>query len=106
MWQWLLEHHLWDALVAAFATWGVAGICGVIVRYMIIDNWNALMRTQDQIVDLLDTNTPGGLGDIIAAGPRDSAGAAGDGPPCEECRDDVDPEQAALDAARGDRPEA
>lgn len=94
VWHFLVGHHLYDALVS----WGVAAVCGVVLRFMVIDNWHSLMREQERIADLLDTTTPGGLGDLTGLGHRGSGDEASGGRACSVCQAPVEPEHSEHDA--------
>jgi hypothetical protein len=61
MWGWLVAQGLIKDLIAAT----VAVAVGHAVAWR---PWRAHRRRMDRIADLLDTSTPGGLGDLKAAG--------------------------------------
>jgi hypothetical protein len=60
IWNWLTANNLWkDALswaVFAVLTWAATWL-----------PWRKHRKTQAKIADSLDTSTPGGLSDLIAA---------------------------------------
>lgn len=62
---WLEENNFWKSQVAFWVTIALSAIVGVFLR-----PWRAWKRhkaTQEAIADRLDTQTPGGLADLVAA---------------------------------------
>jgi len=60
--HWLVVQGFWRAIV----TWTVGFLMGTVLKGGLKRAWEQHMRAQHLIADRLDTETPGGLGDLMA----------------------------------------
>lgn len=62
--HWLIRNGLYNAVI----TWAVFALGAWLLAWLkLIPLWRHYKAQQERIVDLLDTDTPGGLKDVVEA---------------------------------------